>query len=292
MLDVAKGIRAVDNSDPRGYSLSRQAIWCTLSHSPPNQRGRTLLPPPPDDRLVQVSILQRDANHATAVAVIEENIASAPFWLDAHRLVVTSLTVLGAAYEPARLAVIGSLGGLLARLPDLLDLSFANGVPFADPATREWIGGVLSGPQTEASGGAEAAVDAPWVAAAGEARAQARAGRTQDGMAVLARGVGMAASMRERLLWQTAQAEYCLDFGMMTPALALLDHLDRIIDRYQVEEWEPGLAVRVSGLMYQCLVHPDVRGLRTDDVRLPQLAAHRARLCRLDMIAASAVLSL
>jgi hypothetical protein len=78
---------------------------------------------------------------------------------------------------------------------------------------------------------------------------------------------------------------------MMTPALALLDHLDGIIERYKVEEWEPGLAVRVSGLMHQCLMHPDVRGLRSDDTRLPQLAAHRARLCRLDMIAASAVLN-
>lgn len=291
MLDVARGIRAVDDRDPRGYVLSRQAIWCTLSRCPPDQRGRTLLPPPPEDRLVQIALLQREGNHAAAVATIEQNIASAPFWLDAHRLVVASLTALGVAYEPARLAVIASFGSLLGRLPDLLDLSFSNGAPFADPATRKWIDEVLSGPRGATANDAAGSAELPWVAAAGEARERARAGQTKEGMAVLSHGAISAPTIRERFIWQAVQAEYCLDFGMVTPALALLDHLDDVVARYKVEEWEPGLAVRVSGLMHQCLTHPDARGLRSDETRLPQLEAHRTRLCRLDMVAAAKVLN-
>jgi type VI secretion system protein VasJ len=292
MLDVAKGIRAVDDRDPRGYVMSRQAIWCTLLHSPPNQRGRTMLAPPPGDRLTQVALLQRDGNHTAAVAAIEENIASAPFWLDAHRLAVTSLTELGAGYEPARLAVAASLGSLIGRLPDLPDLSFANGTPFADPATRKWIAEEVSGSKTERGGSVSATAEAPWVTAVGEARERARAGQRQDGMALLARGVAGAPTARERFIWQATQAEYCLEFGMVMPAMALLDHLDEVIERYNVEEWDPSLAVRVSGLMHQCLMHADARGLRSDEIRLPQLAAHRARLCRLDMVAAAEVLNL
>jgi type VI secretion system protein VasJ len=292
MIDVAKGIRAVDDSDPRGYVLLRQAIWCTLSRSPPTQLGRTMLRPPANDRLSQVAALQRDGNHAAAVAAIELNIASVPFWLDAHRLVTTSLTALGAAYEPARLAVIASLGSLLGRIPDLIELAYSDGTPFADPATRKWIAEELSGPQSNGDAGAAGGAEAPWAAAAAEASERARAGQRKEGMALLTNGAASAPTLRERFVWQATQAEYCLDFGMVMPALAILDHLDGTIDRYKVEEWEPGLAVRVSQLMHQCLTHPDARALRGDDVRLPQLTAHRARLCRLDMVAAASVLNL
>jgi len=286
-------IRAADNRDPRGYVLLREAIWCTIARSPPQQRGRTPLPPPPQDRLININALQQGGDHAAVVAAIEDGLASAPFWLDAHCLAATSLQVLGVAFEPARLAVVASVSSFVRRLPDLIDLAFTDGTPFAGEATRQWLaenggGGGAAGTADHAVNGAEF----PWVSASREAREHARAGQTKEGVVVLARGVAAAPSARERFLWQTAQAEYCLDLGMVAPALALLDHLDSVIDHYNVEDWEPNLAVRVSGLMHQCLMHADARALRPDEVRLPQLEAHRTRLCRLDMVAAAGALNL
>lgn len=295
MLDVAKGVRAASNRDPRGYVLLRQAIWLVLSRLPPHQRGRTLLPAPPGDRLAQIAALQQAGNHAVAVAMIEDNIQSAPFWLDAHRLSANSLEALGADYEAARTAVAASVAALIRRFPDLIDLAFGDGTPFANEATRKWLaemqGNGGAGHAGAAGNGVGSNAEPGWLTAGREARERARAGKAKEGVAVLARGVAAASTARERFFWQVAQVEYCLDFGMVAPALALLDHLDEVVARHQVEDWEPGLAVRISGLMHQCLMHADARTLRRDDIRLPLLEAHRTRLCRLDMVAAAGAMN-
>jgi len=289
MLEVARGIRAADKQDPRGYALMRQAAWCTVRRAPPEQRGATLLPAPPPDRLIQIRSLQQAGNHAAAIDAIEPNIAVSPFWLDAHRLVSTSLQALGPGYEPARLAVTASLGGLLRRLPELAEFAFSNGTPFADAETRGWIGTeILAGGDAAGGGSAEA----PWLEAERDARKLARSGQVKDGLALLGAGMAAARGLRERFAWQTCQAALCLEFGLIAPALALLDHLDAQVERYAVEDWEPALALQVSTLMHQCLLHADARALRRDEIRLPQLEAHRARLCRLDMAAALAALKI
>ena len=160
----------------------------------------------------------------------------------------------------------------------------------ADDETRAWITAEVL---PSAAGGTEGADGAdPLRAAAQEARKRANAGGVKDGLSTLLAGAAAAGSGRDRFRWLTAQAEFCLNFSLVAMALPLLDHLNAEVERTGLEAWEPNLAVGVSVLMHRCLLHNDAQALRTQDVRLQQLELHRARLCRLDIVAAAEALKL
>src|SRR5690606_27160902 len=61
------------------------------------------------------------------------------FWLDLQRFVATALDRLGARYEDAQRAVVAEVLVFVGQHPQVLELSFADGTPFVDEATRTWL---------------------------------------------------------------------------------------------------------------------------------------------------------
>lgn len=289
MQTVARGVQAADPADPRGYALLRAATWLAVAQPPMNTNGVTPLPPPPSEQLTYLAGLQQAGDHLAAIDGIEETFAGAPFWFDAHRMTCRSLAALGPTHESARLAVLGATAALLRRLPKLLDLSFSDRKPLADTETKEWVAAeVLPAASGEASGRPTDPVETVAL----EARQRAMTGRPRDGLVPLLEAAAKAASGRERFRWLLAQAEYCLDQSIVSIAILLLDHLDEQVVLSNLEAWEPAFAIKVSVLMHRTLLHGDAQDLRVQDLRLAQLESHRARLCRLDIVAAADALKL
>jgi type VI secretion system protein VasJ len=281
MRSFAQALQAANPADPRAYALLREATWLTISQPPPVQGGKTPLPPVPPDRIAGYVAMQQNNQHLEMVAAVEKSFAFAPFWLDAHRLVASSLGALGQTYKGARDAVVGSLAGFLIRFPDLPEMSFNSGQTFADGQTKQWIKAeVLVG-----SGGG-GAPDTPWDLGDHAARELAMKGKIPDGLGVFTAGARAAAGSA-RFRWQIAQARFCLDFGQAGLAVPLLDHMLATADRADLESWEPELVASAAELMFRCLSHPDALKVRPEPERQAMLAQARARLARLDMAAAA-----
>ncbi len=283
-LDVARGVLAANDADPRAYALLRQGLWCTVVQPPMSDAGVTPLPAPQPARLAEVGAMQSAGLHHEAVALIEQTLASAPFWLDGHRLCCLSLDALGASHAAAGLAVVGSLLAQLRRLPALLELSFSDRTPFANDATRQWLAG-LAGPS---AGEAAEAAEAPDAAGARLARRLAMAGKLADALALLADGAASARSERERARWQLQQAALCLENARPDMTLALLAHLEAKVAEFGLERWEPDIALRVSELSYDAMLHPGSRVLTTDESRMDTMRHQLERLCRVDIRSAAA----
>ena len=138
LLDFVGSLRAADIADPRAYILQRAAIWLPLRELPPAIDGKTELPRPPREVQGAIEAAVAAQEYATAVGLCEDASANSLFWLDAHRISAEALVALGHT-APAQ-AVRAETTALLHRLPALAGMNFRDGTPFADAATRHWLG--------------------------------------------------------------------------------------------------------------------------------------------------------
>ncbi len=288
LRQVAAALREADPSDPRAYVLARTAAWLPVQQVPPHTDRRTLVAPPSPERLAAITALSTNGRHRDALLAVEATASSAVFWLDGQRIAVETLAALGGEFTRPREAVTGMVVAFVRRFPVLLDLSFANGDPFAAPATRRWL---EESAGLGAPGGGNGAGDGGEVATiVAEATTLAEAGRVREAMALLSQAIRATAVGRERFLIRLAQAELGLERNMVPLSLQLLALLADEADALGLESWEPDLAARASELWLRALAHPGAKSLPSD---LHQQASERARrrLTRTDAATAARYLS-
>ncbi len=173
------------------------------------------------------------------------------FWLDLNRFASEALTHLGEQYDVAHEVVCQETAFLVHRLPELPNLSFSDGTPFADAETRQWLKGIVLGAATAGPEGLPTAATAATARDADvmteeiqKAQALAKKKKLVEAVEALQQHVRNSASERERLLWRLALSQ--LLASSKKPELAL-PHLGQVlqdIELYRLEEWDPELALR------------------------------------------------
>ena len=268
-----------DIRDPRSYVMGRTGSWLRVDDPPPGQDGQTSVMPPPD--LDAVERLAADGQAEAALQAAEDLVWTSPFCLDAHRLAYESLGRVGGGSDAARSAILGMLAYVVRRFPGIADLTFSDGRPFADDATRALFGSAAGG----SAGGGSATGSAPpdlMAAAIGQARSLMMASKPLDALDLLAQTQRRASSGRQRAHFHAAQAEFCIEQGYVWVALPLIEHLDAQIEARDLEAWEPELACAIAELRLRALVHPDTQMMQVED-RRTAIDAAQSRLARLDI---------
>lgn len=258
---LAAYLRQQKLSDPAPYRMLRFSAWISIDRLPPNNNGETQLPAAAGEKRMAFQSLLDAGEYTKLINDAEEMLTRAPFWLDVHRYTATALQELGDEYSGARAAVVSGVGEFVRRLPGLLELSFQGGTPFADEDTRAWIeseaqaAGVASNKEGNADATAEApsaAADEPWAEIFKQAKQLKAKKKIKEALELFQAGRNSAPNERERFLWDLTQARFCYESGLVELALPQLDHLDRQIERFGLEEWEPGLSVSVARLILMC----------------------------------------
>ncbi|MEP9377933.1 type VI secretion system protein TssA [Aquabacter sp. CN5-332] len=279
MRQHAQRLRDANLADPRSYRLTRAATWLEINALPEAKDKATQLFPPQGNQLQGIETMRRLGEHEALVRDLEGAVSSAPFWLDAHRIVAESLLALGSRYVLAMEAVIEMTGAFVQRLPTIVELTFADGTPFADPATRVWLEQHTSQP-----GNAQTSAVADGLGdLAAEVRDLIGAGKKAEALDKLA--AARSAAQGERALFdlQVLQVQICLDLDLPSVALPLLQHLEAEVERRALDTWEPALAVRTAGLALRAYRHPAAEKLLGDTTLRTAMAATQQRLTRLDL---------
>ncbi len=277
LWSFARSLYRDNLGDPRSYTLGRLGSWLRFDAAPASQGGKTFIMPPAGLEAVEAAARQNQFDAALLAA--EELVWTAPFCIDAHRHAYEMLGKLDRGFDAARAAVLGMLGYFALRFPGLADLTFSDGRPFADDATRELIAVASGG----AGGGGPP--DA-MMEAVPKARGLIGAGKPGEALDLLAQVLRKSGSGRQRAEWQVIQARFCIEHGYVAAALPLLDHLDRLVETRDLEAWEPDLACAVSELKMRALMHPDMQMALVEDRRRSAIEAANGRLTRLDIGAA------
>ncbi len=244
---LARHARESSPSAPWPYRLARLAAWITIEAAPDVENGKTFIRPPRAADRTALEALAADGSWEALRDAAEDALSEHIFWLDLHRLTAMALDHLGPAYAAARATVGREVVALVARVPALLGLSFANATPFAAPETVDWIeqerarfgaasGGAASGSASSPSGTGDDGVSAILESA----RAIAASGTVEEAMASALTAALALPTARGRFRARLAVAQLAATRGQETVALALFEQLLPEVTP-TLEAWEPGL---------------------------------------------------
>jgi type VI secretion system protein VasJ len=284
-----------DPTDPLAYCISRSITWGWIVALPTNENGVTYIPPIPAGCIQRCNTFAGSGNWQGVVDEAESEFFDGVFGFDLQRWCIRALKELGEPYVGARQAILAELSGLFKRLPELIELRFSDGSPFADTQTKSWIKNEVlqaSFPDGAPEQGGEktAELESSELAdAAAKAGRLVAEGKLQEAIRLFREGIARTPSSRLRFLWRLRLAKFCMDAGKLQLALPQLVSLDEDIIRFSLEEWEPDLSLEVVQQLYVCRqkLAAGLQDRPLDGER--QLAQLYQRLCKLDVNAALAV---
>jgi len=279
VIKVARYLLSQDIKDARGYRLMRAIHFGGLS-APPKPG---LIPGPPPQRRTHFDNLAQTGNWQQLATDAEGQFAATPLWLDLQRYVALALRNLGPPYKPAYDAVVLETLALQHSMPDVFDVTFKDNKPFADGATRAWLADVAGEFGAGGGGGGGGGAADSVSKAIAEARKLLSEAKGPDAVARMAAEIEGSGSRRQRYRAQLALASFCLDLNKLQLAASILEGLERDIDAYRLEEWEPELAAHAMRDLYSCLTRLKQKPTPEEATRA---GAVFARLCRLDPPAA------
>jgi type VI secretion system protein VasJ len=236
--------------DPTAYRCRRQAAWLRVNTLPAAAGGRTQVPPPPPQAGMELAEFHRDGNWPALLRNAEQKVNQFIFWLDLQRWSAAALAQSGTDYHLALESVRRETAGFLNRLPGIAELSFSNGVPFADPETRLWLSEVAAEPGSPPgkepalppSGGPGKPAQ-ELLRAVEQAAALARADKLVEATRLIDGGLRSAPSQRLALRWRLALCRLLLQAKRPDMALPHAEIILATIDRYHLESWDPELSL-------------------------------------------------
>lgn len=270
LADIAAWFNDAGSNAPMAFRLNRMAAWGGIDALPPAQDGRTPLPAPVQPVQDALRNLENAQANEELIRFAETQLPNFPFWLDLNRVAAQALGRLGAEHEPARREVCGQTAALLARLPDLAQLAFADGTSFADGDTRLWL---------QSLGGGDSAAPAadPLAGAIGTARARAADGDLAGAAASLQQAIAQTGAPAARLRLRTLLCELLFAERPGANIEAFAQAILADIDRHDLVAWDPPLALAGLVAAYPILAR-DENGKPRADALLARIAALDAQV--------------
>jgi type VI secretion system protein VasJ len=242
---------------PMGYRLLRSVRWDLLEKPPPADGGKTQLAGPAAEQraFFQNQLAKNDWPATLAASEKAFGSAANHFWLDLQRISATACSKLGAAYEPVREAILTETALLLKRMPDLAGMAYADGSLFCDPATKDWIGAEVSAVLASGEG-------LSGIGAAGgdddensfenqqkEINAMVSSGKIEKALDKLHKQIRESSSERDNFRRSILLGNLLLSNKRSDIALAILESLDDKITSFNLDRWDPELAVEAWTLL-------------------------------------------
>nr|WP_297460502.1 type VI secretion system protein TssA [uncultured Halomonas sp.] len=241
LLKMADFLNDQAPDDPLGYRLRRYGIWHGIHALPGSRDGqRTELVPVSADRTADYRERLARGTDAALWQRIETSLAVGPYWLEGHRLSAEAASTLG--HPRCAQAIREETARFVSRLPGIETLSFNDGTPFLDAATREWLDSapINSGIATGDGSGE------PWQAGLEEARERLADQGLQGALGVLDAGLAQARSPRDHAYWRLASAELLNEAGLGALAQQHYQALHHGLADIDLAHWEPALLARLE----------------------------------------------
>ncbi|MBI1926583.1 type VI secretion system protein TssA [Candidatus Poribacteria bacterium] len=273
VIKIADVLRRKELRDIMAYRLSRVARWDLLQKEPHDKNGKTVFNSPSKGVQSRLSDLILGQEWETLVTKCEEAFVQGEnyLWLDLQRYLSTAFSELGPNYETVHRAIVLEMGFFVNRVPKIAHLSYADGTPFADALTQEWIertvrpaisGGKASEKAEKATtSGAEASsseaqrdgASSQQITAAYEAaKTLFMKGDLAGALSHLQEGIDHDATRKGRFLRRLHLAGLCLVAKRPEMSRPILEDLDAEIERFALDQWEPGLCMEVWKNLRDC----------------------------------------
>lgn len=251
LLDRARQMALFLREQPHGYlaayRLLRCVRWDTLTEVPPHEAsGKTRLVAPRAELRAQLRRLLLQKQWPELLDRIERAFAEGAnhFWIDLQYYAFTAQDQAGGGYAPVRDLLATDCALMLERLPGLEQLAFADGTPFADDTTLEWIARHATVRDIERGEAvapvALASASTDWAETEAQA-ADLAAQQSLDTAFAWLQSLPAPDGERDRFIRQLVMARVAARADRPDTALHLLSALEAAFARFQLAAWEPTL---------------------------------------------------
>ncbi len=246
-----------EGTRPMGYRLLRAARWDAIEKAPPAEGGKTQIAGPNAQQRAYFAKLVADKEWKTVVEKTEAAFAGGGnhLWLDLQRYSAAACKELGPEYSSVRNAVILETAMLINRVPELTALSFSDGTPFCDDATKEWLTtdvkpalGAADGksPQPDVKSGG----DDPFVEEQRTVDQLVASGKIEEALVRMQTNLRSSTNERERFRRTIVIGSLLLKAKQPDIAVSLLEFLDRKIEEHGLDRWDPDMAVEAWAALF------------------------------------------
>lgn len=235
--DASQKLAELDPYNPLVIGLNRVSARGALLGLPQVQQGQaTLIAAPPMAEVQSFETVCGAGNPQGVASFCEGRLATYPFWLDLDRQSALAYGAMGPAAANMRSAVIDEVLAFVKRLPGVERLTFSDGTPFADEATKAW----LATCQAERLGGGPTD---KFSEAQKQANDSVGSGDSDAAVAALQDFVSHTRSGRDQFRARVALAELALGLKKDFDVQPLIDPLLEECERLNLTYWEPELAL-------------------------------------------------
>ncbi|MGH7987403.1 MAG: type VI secretion system protein TssA [Candidatus Binataceae bacterium] len=259
-----------DSANSLGYWLNRIAQWWRIQQPPPATEGKSRVPPPAAQAKAELASLASAGNPANLIKFAEAQLGEHPLWLDLNRIVAENLAIQGADFAAAGQVIATATVAFAHRAAGLEMLSFADGSPFADNATRNWM---MPRKSEDNAGPGKNEDLSEYSKAVTETEDLAAKGDLTTAAARLQQALRATTSGRQRLLARTRFSEILLNRNALEEPWPYLAALLQAVDRHQLEQFDPELAIRALSVVYRGLNDIESNGKPTRATILTRIAA-------------------
>ncbi|MBN1290598.1 MAG: type VI secretion system protein TssA [Candidatus Latescibacteria bacterium] len=238
------------------FRLNRIVAWLPVQNLPPVSDGKTLIPPPDEQIISTLRNMYQTQKWRDLLQAAESRVRQFLFWIDLSRYVAESLEQL--RYPDICSTVSSETLNYVNRLPGIEKLAFADGTPFADVETKEWLRTLIQqhGTAGASTGPGGSEIEQLVEQELAQSQKLIKENKLPGALSGFKNKVNSAASSREQFIWEIGLCRLLLRAKL--PKLVVPNSLKilEMIDTYKIDEWEPalavdGLTVVLSGLKLQ-----------------------------------------
>jgi type VI secretion system protein VasJ len=241
-----------------GFRLMRSIRWDIFEKAPPNENGKTQLAPPPADLAAALNALIAGKEFKPALDKAEFIFTTGAnhLWLGLQKIATQACQGLGEPYKQVEQAIMFETGLFIKRIPDMQKLSFSDGSPFCDDATKEWIAKSVMPLFSADTSAAGAQKNGPADGSGDkienerkEVAALVSANKTEAALDLLQNAIRNSSNERDNFRRSIIMCNMLLTAKQPDIALSILESLDGKIQLYHLDKWDPDLAVDAWSIM-------------------------------------------
>lgn len=243
-------------SNLKALRITRLLSWLETEGLPNAEGKKTFLQPPSELELDQLESLYKNKEYEDALYLVEEIIEVSPFWIDGHYYSYNILEKTKNFEEANELKNI--LASFLKTNDGILNLTFIDDKPFASNRTKKWIQEELFTLETTESDTKKTEDKEESTHLKSEVYDLANENKLKDAMILLANKIENACNIEEKFKLRLLHAQLAIEFDKKEIALALLEGLEKDIEKYHLLEWNPKLASQVFTLLLTSFSNVDI----------------------------------
>jgi len=244
---------------PMGYRLLRSLRWDILEKVPPSEAGKTQIAGPSNEQRAFFQSIISKNEWQNALLACQKAFASGGnhLWIDLQRISALSCKNLGNAYDSVREAIIAETGLFIKRIPEIQDLNFSDNTPFCDMVTKDWISQEVQ-PYFSIRSGGHQQNTSPGAMDGGSLDEEAKqvnsmvaGGKVEQALDFLHKQIRESSSERDNFRRSILLGRLLVSNKRPDIAIAILESLDEKVAAYNLDRWDPALAVEAWILLHE-----------------------------------------